>query len=267
MQLLEAIILGLIQGLTEFLPVSSSGHIELASALLQIVEKEENLLFSIIVHAATALSTIVVFRKDILTLLKGLLAFRYNEETKFIFKLLLSAVPLAIVGLLFEEYIAQIFGGKMLIIGTSLLFTAFLLLLTHYVRRPGGPVTYKKALFIGLAQVLAVLPGLSRSGTTIATALLIGVEREKAARFSFLMVLVPILGAAFLKLIAVLQAPALAQEIAFSPLLAGFIAAFLAGLLACKWMINIVKKGKLTYFALYCFIVGLLAIGTFYVQL
>lgn len=267
MQLLEAIILGLIQGLTEFLPVSSSGHIELASALLQIVDKEENLLFSIIVHAATALSTIVVFRKDIQTLVKGLLAFRYNEETKFISKLLLSAVPLAIVGLLFEEYIEQIFGGKMLIIGTSLLFTAFLLLLTHYVRRPGGPVTYKKAIFIGLAQVLAILPGLSRSGTTIATALLIGVEREKAARFSFLMVLVPILGAAFLKLLAILQAPALVQKTAFIPLLAGFIAAFVAGLLACKWMINIVKKGKLTYFALYCFIVGLLAIGTFYVQL
>lgn len=267
MQLIEAIILGIIQGLTEFLPVSSSGHIELAAALLKVVNKEENLLFSIVVHAATALSTIVVFRKDILALIKGLLAFRYNDETRFVLMLLLSAIPIAVVGFLFEEQIEQIFGGNMLIIGTALLFTAFLLLLTYYVRKPGGAVTYKKAFFIGLAQVLAILPGLSRSGTTIATALLIGVAREKAARFSFLMILLPILGAAFLKLLAIVQEPALTESTAFVPLFAGFISAFIAGLLACSWMIRIVKKGKLTYFALYCFIVGLLAIGNYYLQL
>lgn len=264
MHLIEAIILGIVQGLTEFLPVSSSGHIQLAASLLEVVNEEENLLFSIIVHAATALSTIVVFRKDILGLLKGLLAFRYNEETSFVFKLLLSAIPIAIVGLLFEEQIEEIFGGSLLIIGTSLLFTSFLLLLTFYVRKPGGPVTYRKAIFIGLAQVLAILPGLSRSGTTIATALLIGVDKEKAARFSFLMILLPILGAAFLKVVTIVQQPELAQGTAVAPLFAGFISAFLAGLLACKWMIEIVKRGKLTYFALYCFIVGLLAIGNYY---
>lgn len=261
---MEAIILGIIQGLTEFLPVSSSGHIQLAATLLKVVNNEENLLFSIIVHAATALSTMVVFRKDILALLKGLLAFRYNEETEFIFKLLLSAIPIAIVGFFFEEQVEELFGGNLLIIGTALLFTGFLLLLTFYVRRPGGPVTYRKALFIGLAQVLAVLPGLSRSGTTIATALLIGVDREKAARFSFLMILLPILGAAFLELRTIMQEPALAQGTQPGSLFAGFIAAFLAGLLACKWMIDIVKRGKLTYFAIYCFIVGLLALGNYY---
>ena len=267
MQLIEAIILGIMQGLTEFLPVSSSGHIELLAAWLDVVDKEENLLFSIIVHAATALSTLVVFRKDIQNLLKGLLAFRYNEETEFIFKLLLSAVPLAVAGFLWEERITRIFGGNRLVIGIALLFTAFLLLLTYYVRKPGGTVTYKKAILIGLAQVLAIVPGLSRSGTTIATALLIGVEREKAARFSFLMILVPILGAAFLKIVTIRQEPALAGDIQFSALFAGFISAFLAGLIACKWMIDIVKKGKLTYFALYCFIVGLLAISNYYLQL
>ncbi len=266
MHFFEALILGIVQGLTEFLPVSSSGHLELASYLLNI-EGEENLLFSIIVHAATALSTIVVFRKDIADLIKGLLAFKYNSETEFVAKIVLSAIPLAVVGLLFEEQINELFSGNILIVGSALLFTSFLLLLTFYVRRPGGPVTYRKAIFIGLAQTLAVMPGLSRSGTTIATALLIGVDREKAARFSFLMVLIPILGAAFLKFLNYLQHPEMGGGIQFSALLTGFIAAFLAGLAACSWMINIVKNGKLTYFAAYCALAGLLAIGSFYLNL
>ena len=266
MHFLEALILGLLQGLTEFLPVSSSGHIALASYLLN-VQEEENLLFSIIVHAATALSTIVVFRKDISNLVKGLSAFEYNGETEFIAKLMLSAIPLAVVGLLYEDQISELFSGNILVVGIALLFTSFLLLLTFYVRRPGGEVTFRKSFFIGLAQTLAVMPGLSRSGTTIATALLIGVDREKAARFSFLMVLIPILGAAFLEFLDFLQHPELGGGIGISSLLTGFTAAFLAGLAACTWMINIVKKGKLTYFAAYCALVGFLAIGSYYLNL
>jgi undecaprenyl-diphosphatase len=263
MHLIEAIILGIVQGLTEFLPVSSSGHIELASALLG-TDSKENLLFSIIVHAATALSTVVVFRKDIFHLIKGLAKFRNNEETQFVLKILLSAIPVAFTGLLFEEHIEQLFGGNLIVVGFGLLITAFLLLLTYYVKKEGSNVSTKQALIIGLAQAVAIIPGISRSGATIATALLIGVDRQKAARFSFLMVLIPILGAAFLKLLDYLENPALAQGISGTSLAAGFISAFLAGLLACSWMIGIVKRGKLTYFALYCFIVGLLAIGNYY---
>lgn len=263
MHFIEAIILGIVQGLTEFLPVSSSGHIELAAALLG-TDSRENLLFSIFVHAATALSTMVVYRKDIFHILRGVSRFRNNDETHFVLKILLSAIPVALTGLLLEKQIEQLFGGTLFIVGLALLLTATLLLLTYYVRKEGGAVSYKQAFIIGLAQAVAIVPGLSRSGATIATAILIGVDRQKAARFSFLMVLIPVLGAAFLKLLDYLQNPALAQGISSTSLAAGFISAFLAGLLACNWMIEIVKRGKLTYFALYCFIVGLLAIGNYY---
>lgn len=259
MTLFEAIILGILQGLTEFLPVSSSGHIELGSYLLGL-ENPDNLLFTIMVHAATALSTIVVFRKDILQIIRELLEFKWNEGTQFAFKIFLSMIPIAIVGLFFEEDIAALFGGNILFVGYMLLLTALLLTFTHFAPKKDGIVTFPKAILIGVAQTIAILPGLSRSGTTISIALLAGVEREKAARFSFLMVLIPILGGSFLQLLEYIEDPSVAGGISGAALFAGFLAAFFAGLMACVWMINIVKKGKLIYFAVYCAIVGALAI-------
>lgn len=259
MTLFEAIILGIVQGLTEFLPVSSSGHIELGTYILDI-ESADNLLFSIIVHAATALSTIVVFRKDILEIIQDLLKFQWNEGTQFASKILLSMIPIGVVGVLFEEEISAFFGGKILLVGVMLLFTAALLSFSHFAPKKEGIVTFPKALLIGIAQTIAILPGLSRSGTTISVALLLGVDRARAARFSFLMVLVPILGGGFLKLLEFLENPAIAEGISGTALVFGFLAAFIAGLLACIWMINIVKKGKLIYFAIYCAIVGFIAI-------
>jgi undecaprenyl-diphosphatase len=266
MSIIEAIILGIIQGLTEFLPVSSSGHLELGAALLQ-VQTEEPLLFAIVVHGATALSTIVVFRKEILSLIKGLFKIEYNEEWQFAFKILISMVPVGIVGLLFEEDIEQFFGGKILLVGAMLLITATLLALTYYTRNTqGGDVTYKKSGIIGLAQAFAIMPGISRSGATIATALLLKVDKEKATRFSFLMVLPPILGATLLKVLKFTKSSEVyASDISGMALVAGFIAAFIAGLFACQWMINIVKRGKLIWFAVYCGIVGLIAITTHFI--
>lgn len=259
MTVFEAIILGIVQGLTEFLPVSSSGHIELGSYILNI-QAADNLLFSIIVHAATALSTIVVFRKDILSIFQDLLKFEWNEGTQLTFKILLSMIPIGIVGLLFEEEIYSFFGGKILFVGFMLLITALLLAFSHYAPIKQGKVTFPKALIIGLAQTVAILPGISRSGATISTALLIGIDRERAARFSFLMVLLPILGGSFLKLLDFIEDPSISEGITAGVLLAGFISAFVAGLAACLWMINIVKKGKLIYFAIYCALIGTLAI-------
>jgi|SRR5690554_1884951 len=259
MTLFEAIILGIIQGLTEFLPVSSSGHIELGAYLFGI-ESSENLLFTIIVHAATALSTIVVFRKDILEIFQDLLKFKWNEGTQFAAKILLSMIPIGIVGLLFEEEISAFFGGKIILVGFMLLVTALLLGFTHLAPKKEGIVTFPKAILIGIAQTIAILPGLSRSGTTISVAILAGVSKEKAARFSFLMVLLPILGGSFLQLLEFLENPSIGEGISSSALMAGFVSAFVAGLAACVWMINIVKKGKLIYFAIYCAIVGVLAI-------
>lgn len=259
MTLFEAIILGIVQGLTEFLPVSSSGHIELGIYILGI-QSSDNLLFSVVVHAATALSTIVVFRKDIIEILQDLLKFQWNVGTQFAFKILLSMIPIGVIGLLYDEEISAFFGGKVLLIGCMLLITATLLTFSHFAPKKNGSVTFPKALLIGIAQTIAILPGLSRSGSTISVALLAGVEREKAARFSFLMVLIPILGGGFLKFLDYIKNPSVADGIGGGALVAGFIAAFIAGLLACVWMINIVKKGKLIYFAIYCAIVGVIAI-------
>lgn len=259
MTLFEAIILGIVQGLTEFLPVSSSGHIEMGTYLLD-VQAADNLLFSIIVHAATALSTIVVFRKDILAIFQDLLKFEWNEGTQLSLKILLSMVPIGIVGLMFEEEIYSFFGGKIVMVGSLLLLTAVLLAISHYAPIKQGKVTFPKAIIIGLAQTVAILPGISRSGATISTALLLGVDRERAARFSFLMVLLPILGGSFLKVLDFIENPAISQGITAEALVAGFISAFIAGLAACLWMINIVKKGKLIYFAIYCAVVGTVAI-------
>lgn len=260
MGVLEAIILGIIQGLSEFLPVSSSGHLEIGAVLLN-AHSSESLLFSVLVHAATALSTIIVFRKDIAEVFKGLLSFKWNESYDFAAKIFLSMIPIGIVGVFFEDQIESFFTGNLLLIGSMLLVTAVLLAFTQTVKdKQGGPVKYWQAIVIGLGQAIAILPGISRSGTTIALALLLGVDREKAARFSFLMVLVPILGAAFLKVLDYSNQTAMESQTGGFVLFMGFLMAFVAGLFACKAMIKIVKNGKLMYFAIYCAIVGTIAI-------
>lgn len=261
MNWLEALILGVVQGLTEFLPVSSSGHLEIGSVLLGI-NTSENLLFAVIVHAATALSTILVFRKDLAELFTGLLEFRWNDSWKFAVLIIISMIPVGIVGLFFEEEISSLFIGNLLLVGSMLLVTSALLFFTHFKTANDRPVTASRALVIGLAQAIAILPGISRSGATIATALLLGVEKAKAARFSFLMVIIPILGASLLKLKDYFEAPEANEGLTVTVMIIGFIAAFVSGYIACRWMIGIVKKGKLTYFAIYCLIIGLIAISS-----
>ncbi len=265
MGLLEAIILGIIQGLTEFLPVSSSGHLELAKAISEAFGtkglKDDNLLFTLLVHAATALSTIVVYRKDIWELLVGLFKFKWNTETQFAAKIVLSMVPIAIIGFAFKEEIESLFGGSIVFVGGMLMLTGVILYFSHRAAVGEGEVTFKNAGIIGLAQAVAILPGISRSGSTIATSLILGVSRERAARFSFLMVLPPILGATILELKDYLDAPTVHGGIPVSSLAAGSAAAFIAGLFACTWMIKIVKQSKLSYFAIYCWIAGGVAIA------
>jgi undecaprenyl-diphosphatase len=257
MNKIQALILGLLQGLTEFLPVSSSGHLEIGHAVLG-VKTGNNLLFAVTVHVATVLSTIVVFRKDIVKLLADLFAFQWNESTQYIFKLLFSAIPVFVLGLFFAEQIEQLFTGNLILVGSMLLITAGLLTFAHFVKKREMQITWGKAMIIGAAQALAVMPGISRSGATIATGLLIGTKKDEVARFSFLMVLVPILGAAFLDILG----GDFSEEstIGTFPLLVGFLAAFISGLMACSLMIRVVKRGKLIYFAVYCLIVGLIAI-------
>jgi len=256
MNLLQALILGIIQGLTEFLPISSSGHLEIGHALLGIAN-ENNLLFVLNVHVATVLSTIVVFRKDIGTLLKDVFQFKWNESTKYVSMLLVSSIPIVIIGLLFKAEIESLFTGNLFFVGCMLLVTACLLTLTIYVKKSDQKLTFGKSFIIGIAQMFAVLPGISRSGATIATGLLLKLKKEDVARFSFLMVLLPIVGAALLD---ILSGEVTTQNISPLNLLAGFTGAFVTGLLACSWMIKIVKKGKLIYFAIYCALIGLIAI-------
>ncbi|MFV0590127.1 MAG: undecaprenyl-diphosphate phosphatase [Draconibacterium sp.] len=253
---LQALLLGIIQGFTEFLPISSSGHLEIGHALLGIHEGN-NLLFVLVVHVATVLSTLVVFRNDIKMLCIDLLAFKWNASTQYVAKLLLSSVPIVIVGLLFKKQIESLFTGSLLLVGCMLLVTAVLLALSGFVKKSEEEITYKKAFIIGIAQTLAVLPGISRSGSTIATGLLLKAKKEDVARFSFLMVLLPILGALGYD---VIREGVIIHEVDFKNLAIGFIAAFASGLLACSWMIKIVKRGKLIYFAIYCALIGLIAI-------
>ena len=261
MSLLQAIVLGLLQGLTEFLPVSSSGHIELGKVLLQ-VENPENVTFSVIVHAATVLSTMVVFRRDIANLLIGLLRFENNEETRYTGLLLLSMIPVGVVGVFFKDEVESFFSGNLLLVGSMLLVTALLLVLSMKLPHQHRGIHPGSALLIGLAQAVAVLPGISRAGATISTALMLGVDRAQAARFSFLMVLAPIIGATLLEVKDILEgeAEAAAGQVEILPLMAGFLAAFISGVLACHWMIALVRKAQLSYFALYCAIVGTVAI-------
>lgn len=257
MNILQAIILGLIQGLTEFLPVSSSGHLEIGHVLFG-VDGGDNLIFDILVHGATVLSTLVVFRKEIFELFSGLFKFQWNEQTQYISKLLLSAVPVAIAGIFFEEQVEALFSGNLIFIGSMLLFTAALLSFAYFSKSRTRKITFIDAFVIGVAQVLAIIPGISRSGATIATGMIIGNNKANLAKFSFLMVIIPILGANFLKLVS--GEFTQTTSIGVLPLIAGFIAAFAAGLLACKWMVNIVRKGKIIYFAVYCVLIGAIAI-------
>ena len=253
MGLLEAIILGIVQGLTEFLPVSSSGHIEIAKALLGISKPEQNLLMTVILHAATALSTIIVFRKDIKEIIRGLCQFKWNKEFQFAIKVILSMIPAIIVGLLFENEIELLFSGEILLVGCMLIITAFLLFLADKARNTNQNVSFFHALIIGVSQAIAILPGISRSGATISTSVLLGIDREKAARFSFLMVVPLILGKMGKDIIS---GDILLENTTLMPLLTGFTAAFITGLFACKWMIILVKKSNLKYFSFYCFFVG-----------
>ena len=259
MDIIDSIILGIIQGLTEFLPVSSSGHLELGKAILGDNSiPEESLLFTVVLHFATALSTIVIFRKDILEILKGLLAFKWNEDTQFIVKIIVSMIPAVIVGLLFEEQLEQFFGGNVLLVGFMLLITGLLLYLADKAKDTDKKISFKNAFVIGVSQAIAMLPGISRSGATISTSVLLGNDKTKAARFSFLMV-VPLIFGKIAK--DIFSGDLSLENHNMVSLSAGFIAAFIAGLFACTWMISIVKKSKLQYFAIYCFIVGLIAIA------
>ncbi len=257
MSIIEAIILGIIQGLTEFLPVSSSGHIELGKAILG-VQTEEDLLFSLLVHLATVLSIFIIFWKDIWQLIKALFSFRWNEYTKFISLLVISSFPVMVVGLLFKSELEALFEGRILLVGCMLILTGFILQLSRLEKKEHKELTITNSLIIGFAQAFAVLPGISRSGSTIATALACGISREEAARFSFLMVLIPIIGASFLELLDFSESINFSSQVV--PYSAGFIAAFISGLLACNLMLNIVKKGGITVFSIYCWIVGAIAI-------
>ena len=253
----EALVLGIVQGLTEYLPVSSSGHLAIGSALFGI-QGEENLAFTIVVHVATVFSTLVILWKEIEWIFRGL----FNAETRYVINILISMIPIGIVGVFFKDTVEDIFGSGLLIVGCMLLLTAALLAFSYYAKpRQKESISMKDAFIIGLAQACAVMPGLSRSGTTIATGLLLGNNKAKLAQFSFLMVIPPILGEALLDVMKAVKGEAVAGDIPALSLVVGFIAAFVSGCIACKWMINIVKKGKLIYFAIYCAIAGLVTIA------
>ena len=258
MEWCEALALGIIQGLTEFLPVSSSGHLQIFGALFG-VEAEKNLTFAVAVHAATVCSTVVILWKEVSVLFRGFFSFRYNDEMAYVLKIFISMIPVAIVGFCFKDFVEEIFGSGLLIVGCMLLVTALLLTFAYYAKpREKANISYKDAFVIGLAQACAVLPGLSRSGSTIATGILLGNKKEIVAKFSFLMVLIPILGEAMLDLVK--GDFSSGDGVPVVSLIVGFIAAFVSGCIACKWMISIVKRGKLIWFAIYCAIVGILTI-------
>lgn len=257
----KAIILGIVQGLTEFLPVSSSGHIVIGSEILGF-NAEDNLVLAIVLHVATVMSTIVVLHKDIWGLIKGLLKFEWNEETQYVAKIAISLIPVMIIGLFFKDYVSELFSSGLFIVGIMLLVTASLLAFSYFAKpKQKETLSFRDALIIGVAQACAILPGLSRSGSTIATGLILGNKKETVARFSFLMVLIPILGETFLEIIKGDMSTISESTISITALVSGFIAAFVFGVIACKWMINIVKKGKLIYFAYYCSVVGVIAIS------
>ena len=266
----EALVLGLIQGLTEFLPVSSSGHLEIGHAILGTAT-EENLIFTVVLHVATVLSTLLVLWHEVAQLFKGTFTTtKWNAEKDYVAKILVSCIPVFIVGMFFKEEVENFFGNGLLLVGICLLITSTLLFLSEYLTKQrmrkqtegaevGHEVTYKDAFIIGIAQAIAVLPGLSRSGSTISTGLLCGVKKSAMAQFSFLMVLIPVLGEALLDTLDLLKGE-LVVELGWQPMVVGFLAAFASGAVACKWMIGIVRRQKLTYFAIYCLAAGALAI-------
>lgn len=254
----EALILGLVQGLTEFLPVSSSGHLEIGKVLLN-VEMKDNLTFTVLVHFATVLSTITVFFGELRNLTKGVLAFRWNQETQYVAKILFSMIPVLIVGVFFEEEVEQLFTGNLKMVGGALLITSLLLISTQLVKSGTKKIPFLDAMVIGIAQAAAVIPGISRSGATISTGLLLKNDRGEVARFSFLMVLIPIIGAAFLDILSV-SSDHSDQALPVHSLIIGFVAAYISGYLACSWMIRLVKRGNLYWFAIYCALVGILSI-------
>ena len=262
MDALQALILGLIQGLTEYLPVSSSGHLTIGAHLFGL-SGAENLTFTVAVHVATVLSTCVILWREIVWLFTDLFKFKWNEGTRYIVNIIISMIPVAVVGFFFKDYVEQVFGSGLTIVGICLLVTASLLAFAYFAKpRQRENISPLHAFIIGIAQAIAVLPGLSRSGSTIATGLLLGNKKEKLAQFSFLMVIPPILGEALLdvKDMAEMGVSNAMAGIPTTSLVVGFLAAFISGCLACKWMINIVKKGKLIWFAVYCALVGVLAI-------
>ena len=262
MDWLEALVLGLIQGLTEYLPVSSSGHLAIGAKLFGL-SGEENLAFTVAVHVATVLSTLVILWREIVWLFKGFFKFKWNDEMKYMVNILISMIPVAIVGFLFKDTVEEIFGSGLLVVGICLLVTASLLAFAYFAKpRQKEKISMLDAFVIGIAQAVAVLPGLSRSGSTIATGLLLGNKKENLAQFSFLMVIPPILGEALLDVLKMFKGStdATTSSIDTLPLIVGFVTAFVVGCLACKWMINIVKKGKLIWFAVYCAIAGLVSI-------
>jgi len=256
---LQALILGIIQGLTEFLPISSSGHLAIFEKILGF--EGENLTFAIAVHAATVLSIITVFGNEILKLFQGMFKFKWNDETQYISKLIISMIPVAIVGVLFKKHVEAIFSSGIFLVGIMLLITAALLIFSHYVKpREKQQLSFKDVIIIGIAQAIAIFPGLSRSGTTIATGILLGNNKEKVTQFSFLMVIIPVIGQAVLDLMKG-EFSSAQSGISTTSLIVGFLAAYVSGTIACKWMLNIVKKGKLIYFAYYCIVIALLIIS------
>ena len=258
MEIIDAILIGIVQGLTEFLPVSSSGHIELAQKILKTDNlKEYEELLSVVLHVATALSTIVVFRKDIYAIIKGLLKFEWNEDLQLVSKIVVSMAPAVFIGIFFEAELKALFEGNLLLVGSMLIVTAVLLYLADKSKDTDKKVSFGNAFVIGVAQAIAILPGISRSGATISTSVLLGNDKAKAARFSFLMVLPLIFGKIVKDLID--NKIVMSNELAL-PFTFGFIAAFITGVLACTWMIKLVKQSKLTYFSIYCIVVGVLAI-------
>lgn len=259
MDTLQAIILGIVQGITEFLPVSSSGHLQIAKSLLG-VSIEENLLFDVTLHAATVLSTIVVLWSEVARLLRGLFSRHFNDEQAYVLKIIVSMVPIGIVGFMLKDRLDALLESPAIlcVVGCMLLLTAALLAFAYYAKpRQKAQLSYRDAFLIGVAQAFAAMPGLSRSGSTIATGLLLGNRKESVAQFSFLMVLVPILGETFLEL---LKGNLGAQTIGSVPLAAGFLASFVVGCLACKFMIEVVKRGKLVWFSIYCALAGAVSI-------
>lgn len=257
----EALILGLIQGLTEYLPVSSSGHLTIGSYLFGI-SGSDNLTFTVAVHVATVLSTLVILWSEIDWIFRGLFKCELNAETKYVLNIIISMIPVGIVGVFFKDEVEAVFGSGLLVVGCCLLVTASLLTFSYFAKpRQKEKISWKDALIIGIAQAVAVLPGVSRSGSTIATGILLGNKKDSLAQFSFLMVIPPILGEALLDIFKAVNGENVFGGIDTLPLIVGFLAAFVSGCLACKWMISIVKKGKLIYFGIYCAIVGAVTIA------